>query len=121
MLCTSDDPELAIAPLERSIELSPVRVLAVEPYFNLAVAFSLGRFHESVAAPDEALVQHSDPFFVVFRAAALASAGRVDEARAVLAAFPPFRLQQLEQLAAFWAPRLKDAVFDGFRLAGVDD
>jgi TolB-like protein len=122
MLCTSDEPERAIAPLERSLELYPQGVLAVDPCINLAIArFSMEQYDEALAHVDEALAQRPDPFFTVFRVAALANAGRVDEAREVLAAFSGLRLRHLDPLAAFWAPRLKGRLYEGFRRAGVAD
>jgi tetratricopeptide (TPR) repeat protein len=123
-----NEPEAAIAALERARRLSPV-----DPYFdavhfiNIAIAhLAARRFEQAIEWADRAL--HARPSTLPgmrTKVVALAHLGRLNAARTelsrVLAIDPKLTIAGYRKYAQFMAPEVLELYVDGLRLAGLPE
>ncbi|MGH7076232.1 MAG: tetratricopeptide repeat protein, partial [Stellaceae bacterium] len=124
----SGDPAKAEAYAPRALRLSPFDPLSYEAHLaNGLVRMREGRLAEAVLAIASAI--QANPRFsslYVFQTAALAQAGRIDEAMAVarrlLELEPNFRSRPfVDFFSRFSRPELMETLAEGGRLAGVPE
>jgi adenylate cyclase len=125
LLISAERPEEGIAALDRALRLSP-KDPRLYLFLTLQSAghFVVGRYDEAAALAKDAANRHpDDPLARVFLVAALGKAGRVEEARKVLAEYgqidPTF-------VGRSWVIKSipedgREQVFDGLRSAGWED
>ncbi len=116
------DSAQATAHADRALRLSPLDSLAFEAHFALGlVALHEGRY--DAAASCFARAAPGRPNFLFYQAAALALAGRMDEARTIatraLEERPDLRLRSLSQIGLI--NEIADKIAGGWRLLGLPE
>jgi adenylate cyclase len=122
-----DQPEAAIAAIERARRLSPFDPYTFLYAVNIAVAhLTARRFEQAIEWADRAL--HDQPRLVAamrVKVAANAHLGRLDAARAevgrALAIDPKQTIAGFRAYAHFMAPEVLELFVTGFRLAGLPE
>jgi adenylate cyclase len=120
-------PQEAVDALHRSMRLSPRDPMLFRAQSALAYAhFLLKEFDEAIAAGRRAI--ESNPNYTVpYRtvASALAHAGRIDEARGLIARLavlvPDLSLSTLPELVVYKHSGGLDLILEGLRMAGVPE
>ena len=123
----SGDPMLAEDYANRALRLSPFDPHSYEGHIALAaVRFRLQR-HDDAAAHFAKAAQANPRFSVpyVLQASALALAGRIEDAKAVvrrvLELEPTFSIRRFMDFSGFMKPELKEALAVGLRQAGLPE
>jgi len=123
----SGDTTLAEEYASRALRLSPFDPLSYEGYVSLAAVRARLRRYDDAAAQFAKAAQANPLFSVLYalHAAALALAGRSEEAKAVarrlLELEPTFRLGPFIEFAGFVEKETRDALEEGFRRAGLPE
>ncbi|HZH53502.1 MAG TPA: adenylate/guanylate cyclase domain-containing protein [Microvirga sp.] len=121
-----DDPETAIRHFERSLRLSPFDPMAFNCDMGIGSAhFIAGRYEESVAWQERALLAHPESAWIHRNLApAYALAGQKGKAaesvRELLKAYPGMRISDVTGALAF-SQEVLDRIAEGLRLAGLPD
>jgi len=121
-----DDPETAIRHFERSLRLSPFDPMAFNCDMGIGSAhFIAGRYEESVAWQERALLAHPESAWIHRNLApAYALAGQKGKAaesvRELLKAYPGIRISDVTGALAF-SQEVLDRIAEGLRLAGLPD
>jgi len=121
-----DDPETAIRHFERSLRLSPFDPMAFNCDMGIGAAhFIAGRYEESIAWQEKALMTHPSSAWIHRNLApAYALAGQMGKAeecvRELLKAYPGMRISDITGALAF-SKEVMDRIAEGLRLAGLPD
>ena len=118
-------PEKALGGFEIAMRLNP---LAPFPYFNAMAEthFTLGNYEKSIEINSEALKRNpSGQRMRLFLAAALALAGRIEDAsweiEELLILEPGLTLASVDQIAPYEDPERLARLIEGLRLAGLPE